>query len=49
MGLLLHPFRLILIVGAGFVAGLMFERSSMNDRCLDRGGSVDRGICTGVK
>ncbi len=49
MGLLFRPFRLILIVGAGFLAGLLFERSSMTDRCLDRGGAVERGICVGVK
>lgn len=49
MGLLFHPFRLILIVGGGFVAGLLYERSAMNDRCIERGGSVDRGTCVGVK
>ncbi|MHA6266299.1 hypothetical protein [uncultured Aliiroseovarius sp.] len=49
MGLLFRPFRLILIVGAGFLAGLLFERNSMTDRCLDRGGAVDRGICIGGK
>ncbi|MCI2395104.1 hypothetical protein [Aliiroseovarius sediminis] len=49
MGLLFRPFRLILIIGAGFLAGLLFERNAMTDRCLDRGGAVDRGICTGAK
>ena len=48
MGLLFRPFRLILIIAAGFWAGLLFERNMMIDRCLDRGGSVDRGVCVGI-
>lgn len=49
MGLLFRPFRLIILIGAGFLAGLMFERNSMSDRCADRGGAVARGICIGAK
>ncbi len=49
MFMLLRPFRTLIILAVAFVAGLVFERSQHTDRCLDRGGAVDQGICVGVR
>ncbi|NRP14257.1 hypothetical protein XMM379_000414 [Aliiroseovarius sp. xm-m-379] len=49
MGLIFRPIRTILLLGSVFLAGVFFERFQMKDTCLDRGGSVQNGICTGVK
>lgn len=49
MGLLFHPFKLIILVGAGFTAGLVYERSVLGDKCVARGGQMEQGVCIGAK
>ena len=41
--------RFIVLLGAVFVAGILYERNGMADNCLDRGGHVVKGICIGAK
>lgn len=49
MGLLFHPFKLIILVSAGFMAGVVFERGALGDKCELRGGSMEQGVCIGAK
>lgn len=41
--------RFLFLLGAMFVAGIIFERNAHADNCLDRGGKVERGICIGAR
>jgi hypothetical protein len=47
MGLILHPIRTLIIILVAFLAGIVYERSSQSDRCLDRGGRMDNNLCVG--
>lgn len=50
MGLIFKPVRTILILGTAFVSGVLYERNSATDRCLDAGGHVaNSGFCEGVR
>ncbi|WP_424940647.1 hypothetical protein [Aliiroseovarius sp. S253] len=49
MGLLFHPFKLIILVGAGFTAGVIYERGVLGDKCETRGGEMEQGVCIGAK
>ncbi len=49
MGLIFRPIRTIILLGSVFVAGVFYERFQTKDLCLDSGGTVQNGICTGVK
>lgn len=42
-------FRFIILLGAVFVSGILYERNGMADNCLDRGGNVVKGICIGAQ
>ncbi len=42
------PFRLIFLLGAAFLTGLLFERQSAGEACRGAGGSMDAGLCRGV-
>jgi len=49
MGLLFHPFKLVILIGAGFVAGLVYERSVLGDKCENSGGTMEKGVCIGAQ
>lgn len=36
---------LFVAIGFGFALGGAFERFNAQDRCLDRGGAMDLGVC----
>lgn len=39
--------RLILFVLLAFVAGQLYERSQVSERCTALGGKMDAGLCKG--
>jgi hypothetical protein len=41
--------RILILLGAVFVAGILYERNGMTDNCLDRGGNIEKGICIGAR
>lgn len=43
--MLFRPIRTIVIVTIAFVAGMVYERSNANERCLNAGGTQINGIC----
>lgn len=47
--MLFRPFRTLFIILIAFVAGVIYERQSHTDRCLDLGGSIQNGFCLGAK
>lgn len=49
MGFLFRPIRTLVLLGIVFVGGIMYERFQMKDQCLDAGGAVQNGLCTGIK
>lgn len=44
-----RPVRWVILLGAAFVAGLVYERSEARTRCLDMGGVMDGALCIGAK
>jgi len=46
---MLRLIRILVLLGAVFVAGILYERNGMADNCLDRGGHVVNGICLGAR
>jgi ribose/xylose/arabinose/galactoside ABC-type transport system permease subunit len=38
-------FRLVLFIGIAFVAGILYERQAMGEKCVALGGQVTYGIC----
>lgn len=49
MGFLLHPIRTLFLIGAAFLAGVMYEKQQTGTRCLDTGGDMQAGVCRGVR
>jgi len=43
-----RPVRLILLIAAAFLAGLMVERYNVSEKCKQAGGKVDAGLCRGL-
>lgn len=43
--MLFRPIRTLIIIGIAFVAGIVYEKQSMRDRCLDQGGRITAGLC----
>lgn len=42
-----RPIRTILLIFFAFLAGVLYERNIQLDKCLDRGGRMDSGLCYG--
>ncbi|MEE4187091.1 MAG: hypothetical protein V2I76_01410 [Roseobacter sp.] len=42
------PIRLVILLGAAFLAGLLFERYNSSEKCVQAGGSMDAGLCRGA-
>lgn len=42
-------FRLLFLLFAAFIAGILYERNAMADICQDKGGRVENGICVGAR
>ncbi|MEM9579176.1 MAG: hypothetical protein AAF891_00705 [Pseudomonadota bacterium] len=40
--------RLPILFGVAFLIGVFFERNAALDKCLDAGGTMQKGICRGV-
>lgn len=49
MGFLFRPIRTLILLGIAFIAGVLYERFSMEDRCLDAGGAMQRNLCAGIE
>lgn len=49
MGFLFRPIRTLILLGIVFVAGVLYERAMMKDRCLDAGGAVQGNLCAGIE
>ena len=49
MRFLFRPIRTIVLIGAAFLGGVVYEKSSHADRCLNAGGSVKTGLCEGAR
>lgn len=47
--MLFRPVRTIVIILLAFVAGVVFERQSHADQCLDLGGKMENGFCIGAR
>lgn len=43
-----RPVRLIVLLGAAFLAGLLTERYNAAETCRAAGGEIDKGVCKGV-
>lgn len=41
--------RMIFLVAAAFVAGVLYERNTLRTTCLDGGGVWEAGTCYGLK
>ncbi len=48
-GLLLRPFRTLIVVGIAFVAGFLYAGSRADELCQNAGGEMQSGICYGAK
>jgi hypothetical protein len=42
------PFRLLILLMVAFVAGLLFERHKVSEKCTEVGGRMDSGLCRGA-
>ena len=42
------PVRLLILLLVAFVAGLLFERYKVSEKCSASGGRMDAGLCRGV-
>ena len=49
MRFLFRPIRTIVLIGAAFLGGVVYEKSSHADRCLNAGGNVKTGLCEGAR
>lgn len=45
MRLLLRPVRSLLLIGAAFLAGMIYEKTEAVKRCDAHGGQLEKGIC----
>ncbi|MGA9250948.1 MAG: hypothetical protein WBV78_20750 [Roseobacter sp.] len=42
------PVRLLILISAAFLAGLMVERYNVSEKCKQAGGTMDAGLCRGA-
>ncbi|ABG30954.1 hypothetical protein RD1_1310 [Roseobacter denitrificans OCh 114] len=42
------PIRLLFLILAAFLAGLLFERNNTSEKCRTAGGTMDAGLCRNV-
>ncbi len=47
-GLLLRPFRTLIVVGIAFVAGFLYAGSRAADACAAAGGQIQQNVCYGA-
>lgn len=40
-----RPVRTLILLAVAFLAGVFYERNNHGERCHERGGQIDEGIC----
>ena len=43
--MLFRPFRLLILLGIAFIAGILYERGEIKARCEQVGGDMESGFC----
>ena len=43
--MLFRPFRLLILLGIAFIAGILYERGEVKARCEQVGGDMESGFC----
>ena len=43
--MLFRPFRLLILLGIAFIAGILYERGEIKTRCEQVGGDMESGFC----
>lgn len=44
-----RPIRTLFLMAMVFIAGIFYERSQHGERCVEAGGAMKSGLCTGAK